>query len=65
MLRTLLLALIVCAGLFGQPKALFYMQDTPAALRSFQANASKIDIIVPTGTPPTPRASCGVRPTLW
>ncbi len=48
MLRTFLLTLIVCAGLFGQPKALFYMQDTPAAVRSFPANASKIDILGPT-----------------
>lgn len=48
MLRTIAFLWIGCATLLAQPKALFYMQDSPAAVRSFRANASKIDIIVPT-----------------
>jgi spore germination protein YaaH len=41
-----------CAALFltplsAQTKTLFYMNDTPASIRSFQANAAKIDLIAP------------------
>src|SRR5690242_20483979 len=37
-----------CASLCCQPKALFYMTQSPAAIRSFETNAPKVDIIVPT-----------------
>lgn len=47
-LRTFASLLSLSALLPGQPKALFYMQDSPAAVRSFQANAARVDIIVPT-----------------
>jgi spore germination protein YaaH len=47
-MRTLILSLAACLSLAAQPKSLFYMTDSPASLRSFQANAAKIDIIVPT-----------------
>ena len=40
--------LSLCMSLPGQPKALFYMTESENAIRSFQANAQRIDIIVPT-----------------
>jgi spore germination protein YaaH len=46
--RILVIGLSLATLLPGQTKALFYMQDSPAAVRSFQANAARIDIIVPT-----------------
>ena len=45
-LPTLMLA--GCAIVAAQPKTLFYMNDSPASIRSFQANADKIDLIAPT-----------------
>jgi spore germination protein YaaH len=33
---------------FAQPKALFYMIDTPNSIKSFTAHADKIDTLVPT-----------------
>ncbi|MCU1233342.1 MAG: glycoside hydrolase, family 18 [Candidatus Solibacter sp.] len=47
-MRTLVLVIAGCAILSAQPKTLFYMNDSPASIRSFQANASKIDLIAPT-----------------
>lgn len=48
MTRAALLLCISTAFLSAQPKALFYMTQSPAAIRSFEANAPKIDIVVPT-----------------
>ena len=49
-MRTLLLSLLVsyCAVSNAQPKALFYLTDSPNSIRSFFAHSSKIDLLVPT-----------------
>jgi len=39
---------VASASLFSQPQALFYMTQSPPAIRSFVAHATKIDIGVPT-----------------
>lgn len=46
--RLAFLSLPLAATLWCQPKALFYMTDAENSIRSFEANASRIDIIVPT-----------------
>ena len=49
--RFFFLALVlVCsrAGFCAPPSALFYMTDSPEAIRSFLAHADKIDLLVPT-----------------
>ena len=44
-----LVFLLMCAtGLHAKPVALFYMTDSPEAIRSFLAHADKIDLLVPT-----------------
>jgi spore germination protein YaaH len=40
--------LLVCTGLNAQPKALFYLTDSPDSVRSFFAHERKIDLLVPT-----------------
>ena len=47
-MRPLTLIFAFCAVLAAQPKTLFYMNDSPASIRSFQANAERIDVIAPT-----------------
>lgn len=39
---------IVVMGAQAQPKALFYMTDSPNSMKSFTEHADKIDILVPT-----------------
>ena len=48
MRRLLLLLFYAACALLARPKALFYMTESPASVRSFLAHASKIDILVPT-----------------
>jgi spore germination protein YaaH len=42
--------LVICshAGFCAPPSALFYMTDSPEAIRSLLAHADKIDLLVPT-----------------
>lgn len=49
-MRTLVLGFLpfCCAALNAQPKALFYLTDSPDSIRSFFAHSSKIDLLVPT-----------------
>ena len=44
----LLILLSTVASVAGQPKALFYMTQSESSIRSFEANAPRVDIIVPT-----------------
>jgi len=46
--RTLLFVLLSAIFATAQPKALFYMIDSPNSVRSFLDHADKIDILVPT-----------------
>ncbi|HEV2687230.1 MAG TPA: glycosyl hydrolase family 18 protein [Bryobacteraceae bacterium] len=48
MRRFLLFSVIMTSALTARPKALFYLTDSPASVRSFLAHASKVDILVPT-----------------
>ena len=52
MRRVLLIALLAACGfplsLTARPKALFYLTQDPAGVRSFLAHSRKIDILVPT-----------------
>ena len=46
---TLLVAiLLLCGAANAKPSALFYLTDSPEGIRSFLANAAKIDLLVPT-----------------
>lgn len=49
-MRTLVLGffLCFCVALNAQPKALFYLTDSPDSIRSFFAHSGKIDLLVPT-----------------
>src|SRR5260370_10645564 len=47
MRRLLLLFFLTAFALLARPKALFYMTESPASVRSFLAHAGKIDILVP------------------
>jgi spore germination protein YaaH len=47
MKRILLFLLSTVAFAYAQPKALFYMIETPNSVKSFTEHADKIDIIVP------------------
>lgn len=44
----LLLVLLSVPRLLAQPKALFYMTDSPASIQSFLNHADQVDILVPT-----------------
>lgn len=48
MRRLLALSLLIACAASARPKALFYMTESPASIRSFLAHANKIDILVPT-----------------
>ena len=47
---SLLLSLLFCAAadLYARPVALFYLTNSPDAIRSFLAHADNIDVVVPT-----------------
>jgi spore germination protein YaaH len=47
MIRALLLVLFTAGLASAQPKALFYMIETPNSVKSFVEHADKIDVIVP------------------
>jgi spore germination protein YaaH len=49
-MRKFVLGLFLCCSTFAiaQPKALFYLTDSPDSIRSFFAHASRIDLLVPT-----------------
>lgn len=49
-MRRLILSLLLCfcAAAHGQPKALFYLTNSPESTRSYFAHARKIDLLVPT-----------------
>src|SRR5579864_6017116 len=47
MMRLLLVFLTTVAIAAAQPKALFYMIETPNSVKSFTEHADKIDILVP------------------
>ena len=46
-MRYLWFGALGCAALFAQPRALFYMTESSASIRSFQEHASQIDIVGP------------------
>src|SRR3974390_2095595 len=46
-MRAFLLLLSMVAPASAQPKALFYMIETPNSVKSFVEHADKIDVIVP------------------
>lgn len=48
MQRLLSFLLLSACALVAAPKALFYLTESPASVRSFLAHANKIDILVPT-----------------